>query len=430
MKNLLLLVIITCYLNSFAQNANWGTGLPITVVVNTSSLKLSVHDPILNQTKTTSLSVGSNPIYVNNDGIVTGYGNNGYMKYATYDVEQHSWKSDSKQISYSNHNGTIRTADGVVVGYGDVGYMKYATYDVEQHSWKWDSKQISYSNHDGTIQTADGVVAGYGDVGYMKYATYDIEQHTWKWDSKQISYSKHNGTIITSNGIVVGYGDTEYMKYAVYDFNLNSWKWGSKQLGNSGSISLNSGTISYTGFSSGIKGYNPNTHSWGDYSTTPTCKFIPVSFTTSSWVFMRCMSIGASSFVYNCGDGHQISRKQGWKKYNDNNTYNLDLNVSNGVTNSTCNSTINNQVGIKEYDNINFQLFPNPTSHQITISSDKNSGKIHLVSIHNSLGQNIIERKLTEQNLSIDLSDLDQGIYFVTIISPEESQTIKVFKQE
>ena len=129
MKKLLFSLFIIATLHSFSQNANWGTGLPVNVTVNSSSLNLSVFDPVLNQTMTTSLSVGSSPTYVNNDGVVVGYGNNGYMKYAVYDLNLHAWKEDSDQLGASNTSATILNSNGVVVGFGSSGYMKYATYE-------------------------------------------------------------------------------------------------------------------------------------------------------------------------------------------------------------------------------------------------------------------------------------------------------------
>ena len=93
-----------------SQNANWGTGLPVTI--NGSFLDLSVFDPILNQTKTTSLYVGSNAIYTNNDGVVVGYGGTGNMQYATYDIELHSWEYSSDQLSStSGATAMILTAE-------------------------------------------------------------------------------------------------------------------------------------------------------------------------------------------------------------------------------------------------------------------------------------------------------------------------------
>ncbi len=382
MKKALLPFLLIASLQLIAQNANWGTGLPVTVNISGSSVDLSVFDPILSQTKTTSLSVGSSPTYKNSDGVVVAFGNSGYMDYATYDLELHTWKTGTSQISSSSSTGTILTSDGVVVGYGTQGYMDYATYDVELQTWKTGTSQISSSNSTGTILTSDGVVVGYGTQGYMDYAT--------------------------------------------YDFNLDTWKTGTLQLGSSGSISLSSGTINYTGSSSGIRGYNSNTQNWGSYSTTPTCTFLPVVFSSSSWVYMRCMSIGVGTFTYSCGDGHQISRKQGWKKYNNSNSYNATLNVSNGINNSSCNTTINITTGIEEYNSLNFQIFPNPATDRVFI--DCADSKELKMQVYNTVGEYVLQSDLTNGKNIIDISALTPGIYGIRLTGTEGTYQQKLIK--
>jgi endogenous inhibitor of DNA gyrase (YacG/DUF329 family) len=472
MKNTLLLlhILLLSTFQSIAQNANWGTGLPATVNINGTSIEVSVFDPYLNQTRTASLSVGNNPTYTNNDGIVVAFGSYGDMHYATYDIDLQTWRTGSTQISFSNSSGTIVNSDGVVAGYGTLGDMEYATYDIELHTWKTGSTQISYSNSSGTIITSDGVLAGYGTLGDMEYGTYDVELHTWKTGSTQISYSNSSGTIVTSDGVLVGYGtlgDMEYatydidlqtwktgstqisssnstgtiltsdgvavgygtlgdMEYAIYDYNLDTWKIGSRQLGSAGSISLNSGTITYTGSSSGTMGYNPNTQNWGNFSTVPACNLLPVGTASSSWVFMRCMSIGAGTFIYSCGDGHQISRKQGWKKYNINNSYNADLNVSNGIFNSTCNSIINITSGIDEYNNLNIQIFPNPATDRIYV--DLSEGKEFKMQLYNCMGESALQSQLTKGNNIIDISSLSSGIYVIRLTGTEGTYQQRLIK--
>ncbi len=462
------LLIFSIHLS--AQNANWGTGLPVTVTINGTSVDLSVFDPILNQTKTTGLSVGNNAMYKNidgvvvafgsygdmeyatydidlhtwktgstqisssntagiiftSDGVIVGYGTQGDMDYATYDAELHTWKTGSTQISSSSSIGTILTLDGVVVGYGTQGDMDYAIYDAELHTWKTGSTQISSSNSVGTVITSDGVVVGYGTQGDMDYATYDFELHTWKTGSTQISSSNSAGSILTADGVVVGYGTQGDMDYAIYDFNTDSWNTGSQQLGSSGSIALSSGTITYSGTSSGIKGYNPSTKNWGSFNTRPSCKFLPVNYLNSSWVFMRCMSMGAGTYNYSCGDGHQISRKQGWKKYNTNNAYNADLNVSNGINNSSCSAAINITSDIEKYRSSNIHIFPNPANEQLNICFDEE--KEINVCVYSHVGECVLQVELLNGKNRMDISSLPSGIYTIQLTGSEGTFQQKLIK--
>lgn len=403
MKIIYFLIMFFGYFILHGQNANWGSGLPINVSINGSSLNLSVYDPSINLTKTTTLYVGSNPVFKNVDGVVVGYGNQNQMYYATYDMDLKTWKSYS---SYIGSAGVISTSNGVVVGYGDQNQMYYATYDVVLQTWKSYSSYIgstgiistsdgvvvgygnqnqmyyaiydvklqtwktysSYLGSAGVISTSNGVVIGYGDQSQMYYATYDIELQTWKTYS---SYIGSAGIISTSDGIIAGYGNQNQLFYAIYDFNLKSWKSSSIYLGSNGGFEISSGTISYYGSSSGTgtKGYNNSSSNWNNSPTTPACKLLPVSNTSSSWVFMRCMSMGASMYTYSCGDGHQISRRQGWKRYN-NGLYNIELNTSNSIYNSNCNTSVAISAGASSCVNTNEPNETQNTAKTISINTD------------------------------------------------------------
>ena len=358
-------------------------------------------------------SLGANGVVATADGVVVGYGDGDYMRYATYDVEQHAWESSAGSLGA---NGVIATADGVVVGYGDGDYMRYATYDVEQHAWESSAGSLGAN---GVIATADGVVVGYGDGDYMRYATYDVEQHAWESSAGSLGA---NGVIATADGVVVGYGAGNYMRYAMYDIDQNTWISSARSLGSNGAFTLSSGTISYTGSSSGIAGYNVSSHSWGSNPTGIACKFLPVSFTNSKWVYMQCMTMGAGGYTYSCGDGHQISRRAGWKKYNMNGTYNADLNVTNGVNNSTCNQTINiaTTAVAGGVNAIHLQLSPNPVSDRLSLSSSEPINGTFEVSIFDITGKKVHQSTETNANCTISVKDCAAGMYFLQVFSAEK----------
>ena len=406
-------------ITAYSQNANWGTGLPITVTIDGSYLDLEVFDPEYGQTKTTSIYVGSNPVYQNSDGVVVGYGSNGYLEFATYDLELHLWK---KGDAYIGSNGSITTSDGVAVGYGSNGYLEFATYDADLQYWK---KDDAYIGSNGVVATSDGVAVGYGSNGYLEFATYDIELQYWKKDD---AYMGSNGVIATSGGVAAGYGSNGYVEYAIYDFNLQYWKKNDKYLGSSGSFSISNATISYSGSSSGTQGYNPSSNSWGSSPTTPSCKLLPVTFSNSDWVFMRCMSIGANSYNYSCGDGHQIYRKQGWKKYNTNNQYNVSLNVTNGTGNSTCNSTVNITSDINdEIVKPTFQIYPNPAIDKVFI--DISETKEVKMEIYSVLGKRILQKQLSKKTSEIDISSLSKGMYIIKLSGDSWTEQRKLVKE-
>jgi PKD repeat protein len=84
----------------------------------------------------------------------------------------------------------------------------------------------------------------------------------------------------------------------------------------------------------------------------------------------NCLSIGANSYSYNCGDGHTITRRWAWKQYNNAGNYSPQLTVFNSSNNTTCNSTVNVDVGIEELAAMNaIILSPNPATNEFMIKS-------------------------------------------------------------
>ncbi len=443
-----------------AQNSNWGTGLPITVVPNGSSLDISVFDPVLNYNVVTSIYTGSGQIYSNSDGVVVGYGGSTNMEFATYDWDLHTWKTGTLYLGSSN--AKILTNDGVVAGYGSNSNMSFAIYDVNLHSWKTGTEYLgstddtltlsdgivagygsnsnmSYAIYDVQLQTwktgtmylgstdammvnADGVVAGYGSNSNLSFATYDIELQTWKTGTSYLGSS--NATIATQDGLVAGYGSSSNLEYAVYDFESGSWKTGSAYLGNTGSFTVSSGTISYNGSSSGAgtKGYSFSSSGWNSSPTIPHCKMLPYGILHSSWVRMRCMSFGAGTFTYSCGDGHQIYRKEGWKKYDLNNSYNAVLNVTNGVSNSSCDALIDITSGVEEFNSYMFTSYPNPSSGEMKILfAHKVSGELYVI---NYLGQTIFKCSIKNED-QFDFNINEDGMFVIQFVNDE-----KVYKEK
>lgn len=459
MKKQLIVYFFLISISGIAQNADWGTGLQISVTPQSTDLNLSVFDPILGSNVTYNLYTGSGLIYRNVDGVVVAYGSNNDMTFATYDWALHAWKSGS--IYIGSANSKILTADGIVAGYGSNNDLAYAIYDVNQQSWKTGTQYIGSSND--TIIVADGIVAGYGSnndlafatydaqlqswrtssiylgssnaiiasadgvvIGYgsnndLVYATYDIELQSWKTGSTYIGSS--NFQIATLDGIVAGYGSNNDLECAIYDFNTSSWKTNSIYIGSQGTFTLSSGTITYNGSSSGITGYNSGTQSWQSAPTSVECKLLPYGVTNSSWVRMQCMSIGAGTFTYSCGDGHQINRRAGWKKYNLNNSYNALLNVSNGVNNSSCDAIIDITSGLEEVNNNLFTVFPNPTSNLI---------HIHLpfpqtfeLKLLNYLGQTVFQQSILNE-VNAELSVSTKGIYILQFTTKDRTYFQKI----
>jgi hypothetical protein len=77
---------------------------------------------------------------------------------------------------------------------------------------------------------------------------------------------------------------------------------------------------------------------------------------------------------------------------------------------------------LSEIEN-HFALFPNPTSDQLTISLRENRSNTKCTIIDN-LGKEVMEFNVSEGDNTIDINNLDKGIYNVKI----DSKNIKFIK--
>ena len=99
--------------------------------------------------------------------------------------------------------------------------------------------------------------------------------------------------------------------------------------------------------------------------------------------------------------------------------------VDAGCTFSTnCNNSCS-PIGINEYDIKEINIYPSPTSHQLTI--DYGQLKIEKINLIDITGKTI---KTIKQNTNtINVADLSNGIYFIKLITDERTITKKFIKQ-
>ena len=85
-----------------------------------------------------------------------------------------------------------------------------------------------------------------------------------------------------------------------------------------------------------------------------------------------------------------------------------------------------NSLAVSDFNAINVSLFPNPTSDNITIESDKH---ITDVLIYNTLGQTVKSVSPQATNFSVETSYLNSGVYFINLKTDTASKTLKFIKQ-
>jgi hypothetical protein len=74
-------------------------------------------------------------------------------------------------------------------------------------------------------------------------------------------------------------------------------------------------------------------------------------------------------------------------------------------------------------------IYPNPTSTSITISTPTTNCKNTFITIIDITGKQLISRQITEQQTVVDVSGLPQGIYFVRVTDESKVQVGKFVKQ-
>jgi len=84
------------------------------------------------------------------------------------------------------------------------------------------------------------------------------------------------------------------------------------------------------------------------------------------------------------------------------------------------------EVGIDEYLQPNFTVIPNPATNQVTISS---ATSFHSVEIINFLGQTVVSQSSIGNTATINVSNLNNGVYFVRVGFESGGSVKKLVKQ-
>ncbi len=80
-------------------------------------------------------------------------------------------------------------------------------------------------------------------------------------------------------------------------------------------------------------------------------------------------------------------------------------------------------VAIEKIPTLFFSIYPNPASKTIFVSTNVTGG---IINIYTITGQKVKSIAISDSNMSIDISDLHEGIYLVRQISGNESNTQKI----
>ncbi len=87
--------------------------------------------------------------------------------------------------------------------------------------------------------------------------------------------------------------------------------------------------------------------------------------------------------------------------------------------------TVYNPLSIYENKFYNIKLFPNPTNSILTLVDKQNQLQTATISIANTLGEIVLSQTFASE---IDLSNLANGMYYLTVQNGNDKKTIKVVK--
>lgn len=102
-------------------------------------------------------------------------------------------------------------------------------------------------------------------------------------------------------------------------------------------------------------------------------------------------------------------------------TYNVDFNRATGEW------TFTDTLSTATYSNTKFSVYPNPTNNSWTFSS-KDNAQITSIQIVDVLGKVVTATAAASNQINVDASSLNAGVYFATVNSANATQTIKLVK--
>ncbi|MEN2486242.1 T9SS type A sorting domain-containing protein [Flavobacterium sp. B11] len=87
---------------------------------------------------------------------------------------------------------------------------------------------------------------------------------------------------------------------------------------------------------------------------------------------------------------------------------------------------LNGSLSTPDFDLTDFQFYPNPVKHILTI---KNKSIIEDIQIFSVSGQSVLSKKINKTNSEIDLSNLVKGLYILNIKSDGKEKALKFIKE-
>ena len=100
--------------------------------------------------------------------------------------------------------------------------------------------------------------------------------------------------------------------------------------------------------------------------------------------------------------------------------------IGQGAVYNSYGQCTNCYISIDELTKNNFEVYPNPVNDELTIS---NKSETYSMRISNLLGDVVLEKSSTQNNCKLSLSNLESGVYILTVGDEKGSSTMRIIKE-
>ncbi len=141
-------------------------------------------------------------------------------------------------------------------------------------------------------------------------------------------------------------------------------------------------------------------------------------------------AVGASYTWLDCDNGFQAIAGENQAIFvpSSSGNYAVEVNNTGCIDTSACYHMIITGVDEFVFDNA-FEIYPNPTQDQLTVSFKRPIDHSYSISIHNTLGQMIYAFQPAGQRSDLDLRGLDNGVYLIHLKNSTGTAVYKILKQ-
>ncbi|MFC2102284.1 DNRLRE domain-containing protein [Bacteroidota bacterium] len=148
------------------------------------------------------------------------------------------------------------------------------------------------------------------------------------------------------------------------------------------------------------------------------------------FVIFTDLSTGPESCYWDFGDLFYSSEKDPIHYYQEFGTYYVCLATTNACgSEEYCDSVTITPNSIPELPGNTFNLFPNPVATILTVEVPAITGKDHL-SLFNAYGVMLLEKRISDPVIKIDMSPFPSGIYFIRVWNDKNSGIGKFIKYQ